>query len=70
MTRRSAPDIEVAVQVIAVTSKAVLVDHGGKSQCWIPKSQISDWAPPSEEVDSGTTSIFISEWIATEKGIL
>jgi len=68
---RSNPQIEIAVRVEAVTAKALLIDHGGKEKCWIPISQITDWTDgPDDKPGYGTTSIFISEWLAGEKGIL
>lgn len=62
-------EIELEVQVRAVTDKAMLVSTDGTNQAWVPKSQISDWAG-SEELDMRTTSIFLPEWLATEKGLV
>lgn len=59
-------DIEIAVEVMAQTDKALLV-FDGNSEVWIPKSQISDQC---EENDGTITSIFISEWIAEKKGLI
>lgn len=68
---RKDPAIEVACIVKAVTEKAILIDHGGKATVWIPKSQVTDWCDgPDDQPGLGTTSIFISEWLAGEKGIL
>lgn len=62
-------EVEIAVQVIAVTEKALLITSDGANRIWIPKSQISDYAG-SEDLDSKVTSIFVSEWLATEKGLV
>lgn len=59
-------DVEIEVKVIAFTSKAILVDHGGKCHAWIAKSQITDYTGDDED---HATSIFISEWLASDKGI-
>ncbi len=58
-------DIEIAVEVRAKTKSALLV-FDGKTECWIPRSQISDYCG---EEDSPET-IFISEWLAGEKGLI
>lgn len=59
-------DIEIEVEVRAETPKALLV-FDGKTEAWVPKSQILDQC----ENEMGTiTSIFISEWLATEKGLV
>lgn len=64
-------DIEIEVRVTRVTDKAILVDHGGKEEVWIAKSQISDWCDgPDSAPGMGTTSIFVPEWLATEKGLV
>ncbi len=63
------PIIEVEVVVRRVTDKAILVNHGVPEEVWVPKSQISDWSGgPYDAPGYGTTSIFIPEWLATEKG--
>ena len=59
-------DVEIAVDVRAETEKALLV-FDGKIEVWIPKSQINDQC---EERDGTITSIFISEWMAEEKGLI
>jgi hypothetical protein len=63
--------IEVAIVVKRSTPKAILVNHGAGEEVWIPKSQISDWCDgPDDEPGEGTTSIFIPEWLAIEKGMV
>ena len=59
-------DVELEVEIRAETPKALLV-FDGRTEVWVPKSQIRDQC----ENDLGTiTSIFISEWLATEKGLV
>ena len=62
-------EIEIEVQVRAQTRDAILI-HDGKTECWIPKSQITDFCGDGDTPDMTTTSIFISEWLATEKGLV
>lgn len=62
-------EVEIEVQVKAVTAKAILVTHDGETATWVPKSMITDYAG-SEELDAKVTSIFLSESFATEKGLL
>lgn len=57
--------IEIAVEVIAETPKAMLINDG-KFEVWIPRSQIKDYCEEKGKV----TSIFITEWLATEKGLI
>jgi len=59
-------DIEIAVEVRARTDKALLVDAGDGKPVWVPRSQISDYVGDSESPET----IFISEWLATEKGLI
>lgn len=62
--------VEIAVEVRAVTKAAIKV-FDGKVEAWIPKSQIVDYCDgPDDAPGIGTTSIFVSEWLATEKGLL
>jgi len=58
-------DIEIAIEVMARTPDALLVTDG-KAECWIPRSQISDY---SGDEDSPET-IFIPEWLAYKKGLI
>lgn len=63
-------EIEIACEVRAVTAAAIKVFDGVR-EAWIPKSQITDWTDgPDDAPGVGTTSIFISEWLATEKGLV
>ncbi len=58
--------IEIAVEVRHETDAALLV-FDGKTEAWIPKSSVSD---QSERDDGSIETIFIPEWLATEKGLL
>lgn len=60
----SPKDIEIEVEVRVETDKALLI-YDGKTECWIPKSQINDQCEENGKI----TSIFISEWLAGEKGL-
>lgn len=63
-------DVEIEVRVKIATGKAILVDHGGKEDVWVPISQITDWCDgPDASPGMGTTSIFVPEWLAIEKGM-
>jgi hypothetical protein len=71
MRRSGGEPVEIAVVVKRTTDKAILVNHGIRDEVWIPKSQISDWTDgPDNEPGEGTSSIFIPEWLATEKGMV
>lgn len=59
-------DIEISVEVRAKTPKAWLC-YDGKIEDWVPVSQINDYC---QERDGTITSIFISEWMAEQKGFI
>lgn len=61
----SREEVEIAVEVRRETTAALLV-FDGKTECWIPKSQISD----QSETDGKIETIFIPEWLANEKGLI
>lgn len=58
-------DIEIACEVRLETPKALKI-FDGKTEVWIPKSQIKDQC----EEKGIITSIFITEWLANEKGLI
>lgn len=58
-------DVEIAVEVQAETPKALLVNDG-INEVWIPRSQIKDQC----EEKGVISSIFITEWLAKEKGLI
>ncbi len=58
-------DIEISVEVRAKTPKAWLC-YDGKVEEWVSVSQINDYCE-----EKGTVlSIFISEWMAEQKGFI
>lgn len=62
--------VELEVEVRLVTRDAIKI-HDGKREAWIPKSQVSDWTDgPDDAPGIGTTSIFVPEWLACEKGLV
>lgn len=65
MTRSDIIDITVIIK--HETIKAVLVDHGGKEPCLLPRSQIE-----IVQVDRGgkTHTIALPQSLAEEKGIV
>ena len=58
-------DVEIAVEIHAKTDKAYLIYDGNK-EVWIPKSQVNDYCEENGEI----TSIFVSEWLALDKGLI
>ncbi|MEI8327309.1 MAG: hypothetical protein WCH44_18470 [Betaproteobacteria bacterium] len=62
-------DIEIACEVRARTTKALLI-FDGKTEVWIPLSQISDYTEERDFVGVKITGIFITEWLANEKGLI
>jgi hypothetical protein len=59
-------DIEIECEVLVETPKALFISDG-KQTVWLPKSQINDQC---EDKHGKITSVFISEWLATEKGLV
>ncbi len=59
--------VEIDCVVRRSTEKAILINFGTDEDVWVPKSQISDYT--GETVDEAE-SIFIPEWLATEKGLV
>ena len=58
-------DIEIAIETIARTDKALLVTDGNV-ECWIARSQISDYVGHEDSPET----IFIAEWLANKKGLI
>lgn len=59
------------VVCVRATNQAILIQIGvgpGRQQYWIPQSQIDDDSEVWQFGDEGT--LVVSEWIATEKGLL
>lgn len=62
--------IEIAVEVRVVRALAIQV-FDGKRTVWLPISQIEDWTGgPDAAPGVGTTTVFIPEWLALEKGLI
>ena len=58
--------IDVSVVLVRQTDKAVLVDHGGEANVWLPRSAIEI------EKDAGgkTWTITLPERLAQSKGLI
>lgn len=56
--------VEIDVEVKVSTDKALLVSDG-KTECWIPRSQIQDYSGDDDSPDT----ILLHEWYATHKGL-
>lgn len=56
-------DIECTVK--RETDKALLIDHGGEAEVWMPKSQIKNVTK-----NGRTVTLTVTEWIANEKGLI
>lgn len=60
--------VEISCEIRHKTEKAVLI-HDGTQEAWIPFSQIE--SPDEDEMEIGEhTEIMMTEWIATEKGLI
>jgi len=59
------PLIEIDVSVVHLTKDAILFDNG-KKEVWVPRSLIRDQCGEEEDI----TSIFLTEWVATNKGLI
>lgn len=60
-------DIEIGCEVFASTPLAIGIENLHGEKTWIPRSQISDYT--GEDLEEAT-SIFIPEWLATEKELI
>ncbi len=59
---QSVKKVEVCYsKVVATTEKAYLLDIGGK-EMWMPRSHC--------ELDEETHTAFLTDWIATQKGLI
>lgn len=57
--------IDINGTVIHETDLAVLIDCGEDEPAWFPKSQLEEWPDRGENGE-----VLMSEWIATEKGVI
>lgn len=62
-------DVEIECEVRGHTVLAIKI-YDGKTECWIPRSAITDYCGADEVESSDTTSIFVPEWLALEKGLI
>lgn len=62
-------EIEIACEVRRETAMALLIFDGVR-EVWIAKSQITDQCEENGLFGTKITSIFIPEWLATEKGLV
>ena len=61
--------VDIFATFIHESDKAILInDDGGEENTWVPKSQIQDL--PDELIEGETYTFTLSEWIATEKGLI
>lgn len=69
-SREESKPVEIECEVLLVTALAIQITDGAR-RVWLPKSQITDWCDgPDDAPGIGTTSVFISRWLAAEKGLL
>ena len=59
--------VEIGCVIKAETDKAILCDFGDK-EVWIPLSQVDDDSEIWKVGEEGT--LVVSEWIATQKGLI
>lgn len=57
--------VEIECVVKRETEKALLIDHGGEAEIWMPKSQVRNVVKGPKSV-----TLTITEWIANEKGLI
>jgi hypothetical protein len=63
-------EVELRVEYVHSTDDAILIDAGLEENVWLPKSQV-DCIEFFEDMEAGKTySIFIPEWLATEKELI
>jgi hypothetical protein len=55
--------VEITVIIRHETLKALLVDHGGKEPCWVPKSQVEIEA----NKDGKTYTLTLPQTLAEDK---
>lgn len=58
--------IDISVVLVHQTEKAVLVDHGGEANVWLPRSAIEI----EKDGNGKTWTITLSERLAAEKGLI
>ncbi len=58
--------IDICVTLVHQTERAVLVDHGGTENVWLPKSAIEI----EPDANGKTHTITLPERLANEKGLI
>lgn len=58
--------IDISVVLVHETDKAVLIDHGGTANVWLPKSAIEI----ERDANGRTHTVTLPERLANEKGLL
>lgn len=62
--------VEIAAVFLTETEKAILINDGRNEDenTWVPKSQCEDL--PEELIEGEVYDFHMTEWIATEKGLI
>lgn len=58
--------IEISGIIKHETEKAILLDHGGKEPCWLPKSQVEI----EPDTNRKTVTVTLRQSLAEDKGIV
>lgn len=58
--------IDISVTLVHQTERAVLVDHGGKENVWVPKSLCEI----ERDANGKTWTLTLPEGVAQEKGLI
>lgn len=58
--------VDISVVLVHQTEKAVLVDHGGAANVWLPRSAIEIERDPGGK----TWTVTLPERLAAEKGLI
>jgi hypothetical protein len=58
--------IDISVTLVHETDRAVLVDHGGTENVWLPKSACEI----ERDANGKTWTLTLSERLANEKGLI
>lgn len=58
--------IDISVVLVHQTEKAVLVDHGGEANVWLPRSAIEI----EKDGNGKTWTVTLRESLAIEKGLI
>lgn len=61
-------DYQFICEIKRETDKAILIDHGGKEDVWLPKSQIRRREDDLHK--ENITALTLPEWLALKAGLL